>query len=128
MTIDELIRINGPRRAGPGGGALVARQTDPRIQADVWVHRWDHLGLRAWTIGRDVQKISVLASITDEFKTAKGISAVSTRDEVEAAYGKPSTVLQDRPWIGVYDEIGMSAAPGTGIRVFPPGTAKTIWR
>ena len=131
MTIGDLLRLNGP----------YDQQTNPRPIAalptwirGLWLHSWDHLGLRVWTLGRDAQRIEVLLAITEDYKTSKGVSVGTSREALETAYGKATRI---RPWRPgfleiIYDEIGLNVQINRGnsvevVRIFRPGEASKIF-
>jgi hypothetical protein len=68
MTIDDLLRMNGPRNAG-GGRQALGHPSGADVLDDTWAHRWDSLGLVAMTIGRDSQSVVELVMRYDEHKT-----------------------------------------------------------
>ncbi len=145
MTIDDLLRMNGPRR-GRDYRALQPLPNIDMVSPDVWEHHWDQLGIYALTVGRDSQEVIVLAT-EGEYKDAKGIGpGVSSQQGLEAAYGKPTAVTVadgGHPprfaFTVIYDEIGLAAwvwrpivRLGAGMittsLVFRPGAARTIWK
>ncbi len=135
MTVDDLVRMNGPAQVGQiwegvaGVGAADFRDTN-------WFH-WERQDLMAFTFFRqNVEALSVGWLAIINYKTAKGVGVRSTRSEIVAAYGKPTVEIM--PWEGqtrlIYDKIGISFVVLNGggeirtIQVFRPGTAKNIWK
>lgn len=137
MTIDELLRIHGPRKAI--GTVFGIRETVVRMQyrdlvsSDFWVHRWDHRGIRAVTLGRENQRMWNLGTSEDSFKTVRGVSRGATRGAVEAAYGRPTavTVPKAAHFHLIYDNLGLAVRildeRIDWIIVFRPGTARQRW-
>lgn len=144
ITIDGLLQMNGPKSA-VGGGPLVFELTYSDQQATkMWVHRWDHLGLRAVTIGSpDAQEVFNLtigvlfnpSNRMDDYRTEKGVGLSVSREVVEGAYGKPTAVTRAAPDVShlIYDGLGLAVGIFTDGRVgsvivFRKGTAKQRWR
>lgn len=137
MTVDDLLRMNGPRKAiGAVFGSwesVVRMQYRDLVSTDFWIHRWDHLGLRALTLGRENQRIWSLGTSEAVYRTARGVRRGATRGAVEAAYGKPTVVTV--PGAGrlhlIYDQLGLAVRVSNErvdwIIVFRPGTAKERW-
>jgi hypothetical protein len=141
MTIDDLLRLNGPRKGEPGGVPTGLQRWPGRDAVqDVWEHQWSHLGIRAGTLGRDSQNVMYLGTEWD-FKCAKGIGVDVSRDVLETAYGKPTVITVTRqadvrPGIltAIYDAIGFAVWIVSDRNliaasiVFRPGTANQIWK
>lgn len=143
ITTDGLVQANGPKSA-IGGGPLVFKLLDSDLAAEIWVHRWDHLGLRAVTIGLpDAQQVFNLtigvffnpSLRMDDYRTEKGVGLGVSREVVEAAYGRPTAVTQAQPDYShlIYDELGLAVGIGPegragSVIVFRRGTAKQRWR
>ncbi len=132
MTIAELFLMNGIATplSGPDN-ALDSNRPEGRT------HTWGSLDLLAAGSARTgTQPVDYLATFSEDYKTAKGISVGVRRDAVELAYGKPTAVtlvfyLNDMRLI--YDEIGLFVRMGqTGaalsVGVFRPGTARLLWK
>lgn len=142
MTIDDQLKMNGPRRGLSYKPLQPLPHTD-MVSPDVWEHHWDQLdGFYALTVGRDSQEVIVLA-IEEAYKCAKGIGAGgSLQQAMEAAYGKPAAVTVADKSVNtvIFDEIGLAAwvtrpewtayPAGTvyTMLVFRPGTARSIWK
>ncbi len=140
MTIDDLLRMNGPEvphllRAGQPP-TLGYRQ-------DPWFYHWDSLDFAADTF--DKKKINTLVAgsrgANVPFKTKKGIALESTRSDIFKAYGKPTATAKadEGQSILLYDTIGLGFwvwdedIPSRtriilGILIFRPGTARSIWK
>lgn len=143
-TIDGLLKINGPKKALRGGPPVFALNFKDQQPAKIWVHRWDHLGLRAVTIGTpDTQEvfnltISILFDPSlrlTQYQTDKHIGLGVPREVVEAAYGKPTAFTQPAPGVQhlIYDKLGLAVAIYADGRVgnvivFRKGSAKQRWR
>jgi hypothetical protein len=141
MTIEDLLKMNGPRKGDPAGAPTgLQRRPGRDAAADIWEHQWSHLGIYAGTSGRDGQQVIYLSTEWD-FKSAKGIGIDVARDAMEAAYGRPTAVTVTlpadvRPEIltAIYDEIGLAAWIVSDRNliaasiVFRPGTARSIWK
>lgn len=133
MTIDDLLQMNGPRRA-IGGGSTIFRLPDrDLISSDFWVHRWDHLGFRVVTLGRENQRIWNLAALSPDYKTDRGIGSGATRQAVEAAYGMPTAVTRpdEESLHLIYDQLGLALRvfdQAVNVLIFRPGTAKERWK
>lgn len=131
MTISDLLRLNGPYDQARNPRPVLARPTWVR---DLWLHSWDHLGIRAWTLGRDSQRIEALVTISQDFKTSKGLGVGVTREALETAYGKATRTRAPGPGFLeiVYDEMGLNvlideANLVSTIRIFRPGEASKIF-
>ncbi len=151
MTINDLLKMNGPRRGFPphpdvGPSPLMD------FAAPTYEHHWDPLAcFYALTHRSDDQKVTALGigyptrnpnyivcPGADAYKTTKG--HMYTADALEAAYGKPTAITFARsPWGGVntiiFDKVGLAAhvwvrysLTVAGLLVFRPGTARTIWK
>ncbi len=134
MTIDDLVRMNGPQNAVAGRPAV-----EPVTAADappgLWVHRWANLGLVVLTIGRESQAVAQLYVLRQEYRTEEGVGVGSSREAILTAYGPPTLATEPQPgiWSPVYDEIGLAfeisarnvAATAS---VFRRGTAKQRYK
>jgi len=137
MTVDDLLRMNGPRKAiGTVFGSwetVVRMQYRDVVSADFWIHRWDHLGLRALTLGPENQRIWSLGTFEAVYRTVRGVRRGATRGAVEGAYGKPTAITQPRAGYLhlIYDQLGLAGRISNErvdwIIVFRPGTAKERW-
>jgi hypothetical protein len=137
MTITDLLRMNGPRKAiGTVWGSWepVARMKNHDLASeDFWIHRWDDLGLRVSTLGRDSQRVGNLGIFDNGYHTASGIRWGVTRQAVEAAHGKPTAITVPLPGRLqlIYDDLGLSARVSHDrvdwILVFRPRTAAERW-
>jgi hypothetical protein len=133
MTIDDLLKMNGPRNGS--GRVAVEHPPGENVPDDFWAHRWDNLRLAAMTLGRDSQTVVELMVRSPEYRTAQAVGVGSSRETVQRAYGLPTTVAVALPgwWCGIYDQVGMTVqiSPTDGVRyisVFRPGTAKQLYR
>jgi hypothetical protein len=131
MTIGDLLRLNGPYDQAANPRRVLAR---PTWVPGLWLHSWDHLGIRVWTLGRDSQRIETLVAITPDFKTTKGVSVGATREAVEMAYGKATRSRPPGPGFLeiIYDEIGLNIELNPDnivevVRIFRPGEASKIF-
>jgi hypothetical protein len=137
MTIDDLVRMNGPKNVG--GGYFLRPVTNAHEWAatwrgEVWLHVWASQLLIVGTFGQSSQRV-VLLSTQKYVKTAQGIGMNSPTRAVEGAYGKPTATVASPAMGGsylVYDKMGVYfrvAGGGTvqGVGIFRPGTAKRIW-
>ncbi len=131
MNIVELFTMNG---MSPFSSRQTALDSNRPESSDFL---WGNLKLSAGGSARTgTQPVDYLATLSEDYKTAKGISVGVRRDVVELAYGKPTAVtlvfyLNDIRLI--YDEIGLFVRMGqTGtalsVGVFRPGTARQLWK
>jgi hypothetical protein len=135
LTLNRLLAMNGPRQ-GAQGGADVILLVDGDLAGTFWVHRWDHLHLRAVTPGRRaVEPVFNLFIFGKEYRTAEGIGPGASRAAVEAAYGSPTAVTVPAPRFTnlIYDRLGLAVRldqQGTAVAVliFRPGTARQRWK
>jgi hypothetical protein len=138
MSIDELLQVNGPKRAiGPPEDQteIMLRSLRDSVK-DLWAHRWDHLRLRAVTFERDTKRVEGLTVSDRRFKTAQNIGIGATREEVVAAYGMPTAVTEAnaRQMHVIYDELGITFRVSNDqqkvdlINIFRPGTARERWK
>lgn len=143
MTVGDLLKMNGERQ-GISYKPLQRLPHTDMVSPDVWEHHWDRLdGFYALTVGRDSQRVIVLAIEGTKYKTANAIGPIeSSQIGIEAAYGKPTavTVADQSVLTVIFNEIGLAAwvtrpewktfPPGTiyTMLVFRPGTAKSIWK
>ena len=141
LKIDDLNRINGPKQAigtRPGETEFLPGQQD--LVKPLWLHRWDHVGLRVFTVERGDQNVVGLTILNDAYKTAEGIGIGATRAQVIAAYGQPTAVTvpnADHDHL-VYDKLGVTfrvwrtrpPAEQTVVmvNVFKAGTARERWK
>ena len=138
MTIEDLLKLNGPKRAvgAPEGETEIPLRNLRDSTREIWAHRWDHLRLRPVTFGRDDQKVRGLTTSDASFKTAQGIGIGSTRQEMVAAYGPPTAITEanDRQTHVIYDSLGISFRVSKAqekidlINVFTPDTARERWK
>lgn len=141
MTIGDLNRINGPKQAigtRPGETEFLPGQQD--LVKPLWVHRWDHVGLRVLTVERGDQQVVGLTIFDAGYKTAAGIGIGSTREQVIAAFGPPTAVTDPNPNQQhlVYDKLGVTFRVWRNrppqeqtvvlINVFRAGTARERWK
>ena len=137
MTIDDLVRMHGPKNSVGTYGlrpVINAHDWSPTGRAELWFHVWGAQGLIAGTFGLNSQRVVLLA--TDNYvKTAQGIGTGIPERAVQGAYGKPTATVAS-PRMGgsylVYDKMGVyfrALGGGTvqGVGIFRPGTAKRIW-
>jgi hypothetical protein len=136
MTIDDLLRMNGP--VNPVLFNAGSEQTLDARQ-DVWVYGWLLQALGAVTIDRRTIEVLVAGDggRVVPFKTDRGITLLqSRRRSILAVYGKPTAALKasygqseliyEKIGLGfrVYDDGGQIQA----IYVFRPGRAKSFWK
>lgn len=133
MTINDLVRMNGPRNGA--GRPAEARAPGADMPEEAWAHRWDDMNLVAITMGRESQKVIAFRVDGEQYPTDKGIRVGSSRGVVQSAYGQPSTdtVPTRGWWTGVHDQIGLAVGVDAGnvvwgVTVFLPGTAKQCYR
>jgi hypothetical protein len=138
MTVDDLVRMNGPRNGRPQFPAIGQVRGGPGT--DLWAHRWDNLDLVAVTLGRESQRVLELAMLSGKpgYKTDNGIGVGSSRQAVQSAYGPPTAATVSKNpfgvemWTGCYDRIGLAVrAQGDVaqyVSVFRPGTAKQLYK
>jgi hypothetical protein len=134
MTIDDLVRSNGPARS-----AFFTKGHAPEADAirDFSQYDWESLGIAAITFdghGIEVLAAGVGAALRSH-KTDKGIGFQSDRGAVLKAYGTPTAVtLPEQGQTNlIYDEIGVAFRLFNGgrvriIYVFRPGTARRFWQ
>jgi hypothetical protein len=114
MTIDDLVRMNGPTQVMQIMGGTVPF-ADIRDTNFFLRERQDFI---AFTFFRqNVEGLSVGNFGIVNYKTAKGVGLQGTRSEIIAAYGKPT--VETTPWEGG----GICS-----IQVLRPGTARNIWK
>lgn len=107
MTVDDLVRTNGPRNGdGTASRPPVGLSRDHRGPAtitpdDYWLQRWWNLSLRAMTIGRESQTVVELVILSEEYRTDKGVRVGVSKEAVLSAYG-PSTAGIPTPRGGVF--------------------------
>lgn len=127
MTIADLTQMNGaPLSIGPNFAQDAARENV--------VHIWDRVF--AATSTSDQQRIEILGTGSEDFKTEKGIGAGSRREAVEAAYGRPTAETRATDtWMRlIYDEVGLAIRitrvleTVARVDVFRPGTGRQLWR
>jgi hypothetical protein len=136
MTIDDLLRMNGP-----GSPQLFNAGCHLGLSArrDFWLYPWALLAFGADTF--DQKKVEVLiAGIGGgvvPFKIDKGLTLLqSKRSDILTVYRKPTVVLKGAYGQSdlIYDKIGLGfrvSYDGGRIRliyVFRPGTAKSLWK
>jgi hypothetical protein len=139
MTIDDFVRMNGPKNAHGVYGlvrpVMNARSQSPTWRDEVWLHVWGESGFLVGTFGQSNQQV-VLIGTDNLVKTAQGIGVGSRQRDVEAAYGRPTGTTALTPTGGprlIYDMKGLSFIMATGgtvqtATVFRPGTAEQIWK
>lgn len=134
MTVDDLVRMNGP--------AQTLSENDPDFVRRINEFHWQKPGLSLTAITFDRQRVEVLlfnaipigATV---YKTDQGIGFRSTRQEVLRLYGQP-TIAKAARMLGranmIYDKIGIdfqvenNNGPVALIAVFRPANAKSIWK
>jgi hypothetical protein len=133
MTVDDLVRMNGPRNPGRVLGTTSpiqrARGSGPTDWTeDVWFHSWENHSFFAGALGESGQQVVFIASVAHDSRTAQGIIMGTLRQGIEAAYGKPTAATQ---WRVIYDDIGLAVRligdSSSVFLVFRPGTAKQVW-
>jgi hypothetical protein len=130
MTLDELEKMNGP--------AFDTRVQFFDFRGEAFFYVWPSLdfGVSAYK-ARRVEWFVAGFGGSVPWKTEKGIGLQnSTRAEILKAYGEPT--VETVPRLGqknmIYDAIGIdfqvydSGGAIREMRVFPPGTAKNIWK
>lgn len=131
MTLEDLQKINGPTTA--------AQVLDPEYRTTNFLfYAWSSLDFGAGVI--EPHKVGWFAvgfsySVIP-WRTREGISFQQTRADVLKAYGKPSVVTVPGPGLSnlIYDAVGIDfQVYDTGgnikeMRIFRPGTAKSIWK
>lgn len=132
LPLDELMKMNGD------GFAFVAGDED--MHGEIHARFWVGLRVPVGAAHRPrQQRIEFLWALSPDIKTTEGISIVSSKNRVLAAYGSPTAETrastQESSWATrlIYDERGIAfrvnASDRVGaIYVFRPGTAKTIWK
>ncbi len=130
MTLDDLVRINGPAECGvpPQELTIVVR----RDTLCAWPG--DNPLTAATRDGRRVL-VLILAgdgpkeSVARTFKTEKGIAIGYSRSDMLAAYGSPAGAPGG---LSIYDEFGITfgirSERVASIMVFLPRTGASIWR
>ena len=132
MTIDDLVRLNGP--------AQTLSEDDPDFVRRIDEFHWQKPGLSLTAIAFDRRRIEVLlfnaipigATV---YKTDQGIGFLSTRQELLRRYGQP-TIAKAARMLGrtnmIYDKIGIDFQVENNIvaliAVFRPSTAQRIWK
>src|SRR2546425_2855569 len=140
MTIDTLVRMNGPQNLplfiGPSP-VYAMRRWYSDSDSEIWGQEWFDLHFQAATRGRDAQRLEYIFIESDEFKTDKDIAVGVTRQVVESAYGQPTAVTRiTDPRVGtlrlIYDEIGLATVIDRNeivvkVCVFRARTARALW-
>jgi len=130
MTLDELEKMNGP--------AVTTTTVLADFRRDAFTYDWPSLDFGVGSY--EPRKVGWFYAAFGGFipwKTEKGIDLQKgTRAEIVKAYGKPT--VETVPRLGqknmIYDAIGIaftvydSGGAIRGVRVFPPGMAKNIWK
>ncbi len=144
MSVEEMEQSHGPLRAiGPPEGQpqfLAARLQQDQAR-EFWIHRWDHLGVRASTehkSGGQVLTINAASAVAAalKFRTVEGITNGASREEVTRVYGRPTaiTIASEARVHLIFDEAGIAfrihAIPDKveNILVFLPGTGRARWK
>lgn len=127
MTIDDLVKVHGPASTRPVQNSDMIRKV-----TEFW---WSSDAPVAGTV--DGHKIVYLVTgamrKSISYKTDKGIGERSTLADVRKAYGRPTaeTMPMGGPQL-LYDRIGIGfqfrGETMHLILVFPPGTARSIWK
>ncbi len=133
MTIDDLLRMNGP---GSRQKHMTTDASDADAVSDFTIFSWNTFGAVTYDEKRVVALLVGYGSLA--YRTTLGIGFQATRDHVLKAYGKPTA--ETTPLLGsttrlIYDKIGIAfvinAATAAGIMwditVFKPGTADRLW-
>jgi len=131
MTLDELNKMNGT--------AAVSQVLDPEYRSATFAfYSWSSLDFGAGADGSHrVEWFAVgFTYAVIPWKTQEGIGLQNTRADVLKAYGKPSVETIPGPGLKnlIYDAIGIdfqvydSGGNIKEIRIFRPGTAKSIWK
>lgn len=134
MTIDDLVRMNGPARF-----AFFTKGRAPEADAirEFSEYDWNSLGIAAITFDRHRTELLAagVGAALQPHKTDKGIGFRSSRAEVRKAYGTPTaeTTPQEGQANLIYDEMGVAFRVFNGgrvriIYVFRPGTARRFWQ
>ncbi len=138
MTIDDLLRMNGP--ASP-----VLHYADSIRSRDFWQYSWYSVAFGAQTFDKKKVEVLVAGAGGDlnsvvPYRTDKGVILLkSVRSDILKGYGKPTVALKpdDTHYVLIYDMIGLGFGvfgegdEGGGVRViwvFQPGSAKSIWK
>lgn len=130
MTLDDLVRMNGP------AVGLTPLLSPPHVGTLI-LYSWRTNPLTALTRDRrrtDALMISGPEPGADTFKTGKSIGIGSTRSSVIAAYANPAATIPVNPTTDflIYDEIGITfnvvSDRVDAIWVFRTRTAASIWR
>lgn len=130
MTVDELIKLNGPEV----GRGLVQL---PDMVEQFTLIRWPDLSLAVATIdGRQINFLALgIGGVPAFQRTAEGVGAHSPVAAVLKAYGTPSAKTVPRPGQEnlIYDQLGINFQVVANdrvleVRLFKPGTAGRIWR
>lgn len=130
MTLDDLVRMNGPAVGLPP-------PPSPLYVGTLILYSWRTSPLTALTRDRrrtDALMISGPEPGADTFKTEKSIGIGSTRSSVIAAYANPPATIPVNPTTAnlIYDEIGIAFNVVNdrvdAIWVFRTRTAASVWR
>jgi len=127
MTIDNLVGVNGAASTRPIQNSDMIREV-----TEFW---WSSSPLVAGTFDghKVVYFVTGATGQPISYKTDKGIGQRSTMADVRDTYGKPTaeTMPMGGPQL-LYDKIGIGfqfrAQTMHLIMIFPPGTAKDIWK
>ena len=134
MTIDDLVRINGPATR-----ILVMAGIPPAADAvyDHTVYTWERLAAITFDHQKQIEILVVgrpASYIGRAYKTERGISLDTTRAAVLRAYGVPTAENTPEPYQTrlIYDRLGIAFqvdSPGrmVNIAIFRPGSAFRYW-
>ena len=135
MTIDDLVRMNGP--------AQTLSEDDPDFVRRINEFHWQKTGLGLTAITFDRQKVDALlfnaAPIgATVYKTDRGIGFLSTQRDVLTIYGKPTIAKSARMRSTtnmIYDGAGVNFQIDNSnnglvvlVAIFRPKSAKMIWK
>ena len=135
MTIDDLVRMNGP--------AQTLSEDDPDFARRINEFHWQKSGLSLTAIAFDRPRVDALlfnaAPIgATVYKTDRGIGFLSTQPDVLKVYGKP-TIARAARMRGttnmIYDGFGVNFQIDNSnnglvglVAIFRPKSAKVIWK
>ena len=135
MTIDDLVRMNGPAQS--------LDEDDPDFVRRINEFHWQQPGLSLTAITFDRHRVDVLllnaAPIgATVYRTDRGIGFLSTQQDVLRLYGQP-TIARAARMLGmmnmIYDRFGINFQVDNRnnglvalVAIFRPTSAKTIWK
>ncbi|MGH2396286.1 MAG: hypothetical protein ACRDF5_04120 [bacterium] len=135
MTIEDLVRMNGPQELGGAPAIRLAASERADQHPDIMLHSWGRLRVDAGS--RDGRALLYLAIRTgSDYRTAQGITFGARRSDIEEKYGRPPVITQwgtGSQQTMIYDARGLAFeldgdSGVVAFLVFRRGTANSIWK